>query len=104
MSAEILCHPGNTSSLQRGVSGITLALLCFIPSFAIGFACAAASFNFSETVMEMEVIAETVALCFGLWSVYLMYDLHRSHGSLKRLLCWGSIIGVTMGLLTYISV
>lgn len=106
MSAEILCQPGSSVSFQKGISGVALALLSFVPSFALGFTFAAHTIDtyaLSSEIQCFSAIAQTAALSFGTWSVYLMYDLHRTNGSLRRLLGWGGTIGGLMGMLAFTS-
>lgn len=106
MSAELLCHPGNSADFQKGAGGATLALLSFLPSFVVGIMYAAHTIDtnaLSYEITDFSIIAQTAALCFAAWSVYLMYDLHRSNGSLRRLLGWGGTIGGIMGILAFVS-
>lgn len=99
-TAEILCHPQNdNTAFQKSVEGVTLAVLAFSPSFALGSFLA--SRCLSSSMAEIAPIAQTIEVCFGVWSMYLFYDLHRSASSLKRLLLWGSVIGGTMGYLSF---
>ncbi len=104
MSSEILCHPQQevNSSFQKGAEGVALAILAFAPSFAAGFC--AASRLLDGTVIEMAPVAQTVAVCFAVWSMYLFYDLYRAAGSLKRLLLWGAAIGSTMGYISFVAI
>lgn len=107
MSAEILCHAGNSAALQKGFSGIALALLSFVPCFALGFIYATHTIDayaLSSEIQCFSAVSQTAALSFGLWSVYLMYDLHRTHRSLRRLLGWGGAVGGILGILSFASI
>lgn len=102
MSTEILCHPHENSSFQKCVEGGALAVLAFAPSFAFGFYMASRLMD--GTLAEMAPVAQTIAVCFSVWSMYLFYDLHRCSGSLKRLLLWGAVIGTTMGYVSFVAI
>ena len=102
MSAEVLSH--NSSSLRQGASGMTLAVLSFTPGFVAGAMLAAKLLEQSRSSMEITADAQTMAICFAAWSIYLLYDLHRSNVTLTRVLTWGAIIGCTIGFLGFASI
>jgi hypothetical protein len=103
-TTEILRHPRTTASVpfHKGLEGAAFAVLAFMPSYTLGFFVAMKLLN--SPMEDMAPLAETLCICFAVWSIYLLYDLHRSAGSLKRVLFWGGAIGSTLGFLSYFAV